>query len=165
MSSSSGEEGLAGPDVKPSDATGDRPLDFADLQNDSLGYAIKRAQLRTYEILFSMLGPDSLSPGRMTALSIVATQPGVNQSVLAEMLGITRAGVVKVVDTLESLGYVERQIVPDNRRSYALRVTGRGLDQLRHLSALTQRYEERIAARITKAERRQLMNLLEKIAT
>ncbi|MCI2809208.1 MarR family winged helix-turn-helix transcriptional regulator [Eoetvoesiella caeni] len=149
---------------KAGDAQG-HPLSFLDLQNDSLGYAVKRAQVRTYEMLFSILGPDALSPGRMTALSIVATKPGINQSELAEMLGITRAGVVKVVDTLESLRFVERRKIPDNRRSYALVVTKAGLDELRRLSVLTQRYEEKIASRISKAERRQLMSLLDKIAT
>lgn len=142
-----------------------QPLSFLDLQNDSLGYAIKRAQVRTYEMLFSILGPNALPPGRMTALSIVATTPGINQSELAEMLGITRAGVMKVVDSLESLGLIERQKIPDNRRSYALAVTQAGLDELRRLSMLTQHYETLIAARITKAERRQLMDLLNKIAT
>lgn len=161
------EDEAAGPESdapSAADAHG-RPLSFLDLQNDSLGYAVKRAQVRTYEMLFSILGPDALSPGRMTALSIVATKQGINQSELAEMLGITRAGVVKVVDTLESLRFVERQKVPDNRRSYALVVTKAGLDELRRLSVLTQRYEEKIASRISKAERRQLMNLLDKIAT
>lgn len=167
-SSSSRREGEAAditPDASNSgDALG-RPLSFQDLQNDSLGYTVKRAQVRTYEMLFGILGPDALSPGRMTALSIVATRSGINQSELAQMLGITRAGAVKVVDTLESLGFVERQKIPDNRRSYALVVTPAGLDELRRLSVLTQRYEEKIASRITKAERRQLMSLLDKIAT
>ncbi|TAL79036.1 MAG: MarR family transcriptional regulator [Burkholderiaceae bacterium] len=150
------------PDTASSQA---RPLSYTDLQNDSLGYAIKRAQVRTYEALFRILGPSALSPARMTALSIVATRPGVNQSELAEMLSITRAGVVKIVDALGSLGYVRRQSIPDDRRSYALRVTNSGLAELRRLNGLMQRHERQIAARITKAERRQLMGLLEKIAT
>jgi len=142
-----------------------RPLSFVDLQSDSLGYAIKRAQVRVYESLFRALGPDALTPGRMTALSIVGMQPGINQSVLAEMLGITRAGVVKVVDTLESLGLVERQVLPEDRRTYALVVTERGNEELRRLYALTRGYEAEISARLTPQERQTLLRLLEKVAT
>jgi len=143
----------------------DPPLMYVDLQEDSLGYAIKRAQVRSYEVLFRVLGPDSLTPGRMTALSIVANQPGINQTVLAEMLGITRAGVVKVIDTLETRGYVERQAMPDDRRSYALVVTDAGFAELSRLNTLTRRYENLIASKLSPDERRLLMKLLDKVAS
>ncbi|WP_218972769.1 MarR family winged helix-turn-helix transcriptional regulator [Neopusillimonas maritima] len=142
----------------------DTPLTYVDLQRDSLGYAIKRAQVRSYDVLFSVMGPESLTPGRMTALSIVATQPGINQTVLADMLGITRAGAVKVIDSLEALGYVERNTMPDDRRSYALGVTQKGLDELKRLNVLNREFEKRIAQRLSSDERQMLMSLLERVA-
>lgn len=142
----------------------DTPLTYVDLQRDSLGYAIKRAQVRSYDVLFSVMGPESLTPGRMTALSIVATQPGINQTVLADMLGITRAGAVKVIDSLEALGYLERNSTPDDRRSYALGVTQKGLDELKRLNVLNRKFEKRIAQRLSPDERRLLMDLLERVA-
>ncbi|GEM_PF-1358681 len=140
------------------------PLSYVDLQRDSLGYAIKRAQVRTYGILFNVLGPDSLTPGRMTALSIIATQQGINQSILADMLGITRAGVVKVIDSLQAAGYVRRQPIPEDRRSYSLEVTEKGYSELRHLNLLLRKHEKQIATKLTARERKQLMALLEKVA-
>lgn len=140
------------------------PLSYVDLQRDSLGYAIKRAQVRTYGVLFNVLGPDSLTPGRMTALSIIATQQGINQSLLADMLGITRAGVVKVIDSLQSGGYVRRQPTPEDRRSYSLEVTEKGYAELRHLNVLLRKHETQIASRLTACERKQLITLLEKVA-
>ena len=141
------------------------PLSYVDLQRDSLGYSIKRAQVRTYEVLFRVLGPNSLTPGRMTALSIIATQKGINQSVLADMLGITRAGVVKVIDSLQSGGYVRRRPIPEDRRSYLLEVTPEGYAELSRLNVLLRHHEELIAAKLTVRERRQLMALLEKVAS
>ncbi len=143
----------------------DSPLKYTDLQRDSLGYAIKRAQVRTYEKLFHLLPANSLTPGRMTALSIIATQDGINQTVLAEMLGITRAGVVKVIDTLESLGFVERQPIPEDRRSHALVVTPQGYAELSRLNQLLRLHEQQIASNLSQDERDQLMSLLEKVAT
>ncbi len=125
-----------------------------DLLDDSLGYLIKRTQVRTYEVLFGLLGSESITPGRMTALCLVAKQPGISQSELADMLSITRAAVVKVVDTLETRGFVQRQSIPGNRRTYALAVTPEGYEELRRLTRLTREYESRIAAQLSAEERR-----------
>lgn len=134
-----------------------------DVIDDSLGYLIKRAQVRTYEVLFDVMG-DSIAPGRMTALCIVAKRPGISQSDLAELLSITRAAVVKVVDTLESKHFVRRQSIPGNRRTYALVVTPEGYEELRRLTVLTREYEARIAAKLSAEEREQLMALLTRVA-
>lgn len=135
-----------------------------DLLEDSLGYAIKCAQIRTYETLFQMLGPNAISPARLTALSIISTRSGINQSELAEALRITRASVVKVIDTLESLGFVQRQPMAGDRRSYALVVTELGKNELLGMRQRLTAYEQAIAAQLTAAERRQLMALLAKVA-
>lgn len=139
------------------------PMPFDELA-DSLGYAIKRAQVRSYALLFKVFDADCLSPGRMTALWIIASEPGVNQSTLAERLSITRASVVKVVDSLEALGLVLREPVPDDRRSYALVVTPQGRRELERHAELHARYETKLAAGLSRGERKQLMTLLEKVA-
>lgn len=136
-----------------------------DLLQDSLAYEIKKAQVRSYEILFEFFGPDALSPGRMTALCIIGNHPGINQSALADALRVNRASVVKVIDALEASGYVERQSIPDDRRSYALAVTPQGLEELRRLTELSRRFEEIIAAQLNSRERKTLMRLLAKVAT
>lgn len=135
-----------------------------DLLKDSLGYAIKCAQVRTYEMLFQMLGPNAITPARLSALSIISTRSGINQSELAAELRITRASVVKVIDTLESLGFVERRSIADDRRSYALVVTGPGKNELLSMRQRLTAYELAIASRLTTAERAQLMALLGKVA-
>lgn len=135
-----------------------------DLLQDSLAYEIKKAQVRSYEVLFEFFGADTLSPGRMTALSIIGNNPGINQSALAEALRVNRASVVKVIDALQALGYVERHNIPEDRRSYALAVTPVGYDELRRLTALSRQYEAVIAAQLTAQERKTLARLLAKVA-
>jgi DNA-binding MarR family transcriptional regulator len=138
--------------------------DESDVTRDSLGYAIKSAQVRSYEILFQILGPKAISPARLTALGIVSKHPGINQSELAEQLRISRASVVKVVDTLEELGFVQRQAIADDRRSYALVATERGNKELTRMCQQLKVYEQTIAANLTVAERTKLMALLAKVA-
>ncbi len=141
------------------------PFAAMDLLKDSLGYAIKSAQIRTYEKLFQVLGPNAISPARLTALSIINTRSGINQSELAQALRITRASVVKVIDTLESLGFVERQSIAGDRRSYALVVTDQGKNELLGMRQRLDAYESAISSQLTPAERSQLMVLLGKVAT
>jgi len=142
----------------------DADLDDINLLQGSLAYEIKKAQVRCYEVLFEHFGPDALSPGRMTALCIIGTQPGINQSALADALRVNRASVVKVIDALESLGYVERQSIPEDRRSYALAVTPTGLEELRRLTKLSRSYETIVASQLTLRERKTLFRLLAKVA-
>lgn len=137
-------------------------LDIDFLAN-ALGYAIKRAQVRTYELLFTTLGPAAISPARMTALFLIGAQPGTNQSALADQLRVTRASMVKVIDNLADLGLVERHAVPDDRRSYALVLTERGRAEARTLQEKIAVFEARIAEQLTSNEREQLVRLLEKV--
>ncbi len=141
-------------------ASGDVP----DILHDSLGYAIQRAKVRTYEMLFAAYGEDTISPARMTALSIIGTQPGTNQSALAEQLRITRASIVKVIDNLEALELVERRSIPGDRRSYSLLLTEKGRQELLSLYEKTRRYEVRIAQDLSPDERALLIELLDRVA-
>jgi len=135
-----------------------------DLQRESLGYAIKLAQVRSYALLYRLSGDDSLSPGRMTALSMISLEPGINQSALAQRLNITRASVLKVVDALASLGLIERQTIQGDRRSYALVLTDNGHRELLKLAQQADRFEAELASGLTASERLQLIELLSKVA-
>ena len=142
----------------------ERDVSNINLLEGSLAYAIKQAQVRCYEVLFGFYGPDALSPGRMTALCLIGVQPGIHQSALADLLRINRASVIKVVNSLQALGFIERQAIPRNKRSQALVVTEKGHAELQRLTALTRQYEEIVAAGLTPAERKTLFRLLAKTA-
>lgn len=145
-------------------ASNDERQAVPDILHDSLGYAIQRAKVRTYEMLYAAYGGDSISPARMTALSIIGTQPGINQSALAEQLRITRASIVKVIDNLEALDLVERRSIQGDRRSYCLLLTEKGRQELLSLYEKTRLYEVRIAEGLAPEERALLIALLDRVA-
>lgn len=151
------------PAVRRSAANGDA-LGNLDLLKNSLGYELKLAQVRAYQMFFDALDSKAISPARLTALSIISTQPGISQAALADRLAIARPSVVKVVDTLESAGLIERQPVPEDRRSYALVLTPHGKAEFRDIGKRLQAYETAIAAHLSASERKQLMSLLAKVA-
>lgn len=152
------EQGLVHPAAAP-----DESAMPSGMLSDSLGYAIKRAQVRCEEALVALL-PAELSPTRMTALVIIEAQPGITQSALGQALHIAPPSVVKVIDTLESKGLVERQASPTDRRMYALFLTDAGRTQLDQCNAVVSDYEVNLSSRLTKAERALLIELLARVA-
>lgn len=158
------------PDLSSSFASNDRidaiedPQSQFDLLNGTLGYAIKRAQMRSVELLGDIINASGLTPAKMTALSLIGTESGISQSALGEKLNINRASVVKVVDTLEVLGFVVRHPTPGDRRSYSLALTNEGKIRLGKLHAQVQEFEKSISSKLSVEERGQLISLLERVA-
>jgi len=135
-----------------------------DFQSDSLGYALRRAQMRAYDLFFEMLGALDLSPARLTALSIVAMETDISQATLAKRLNIAGPSVLKLVDALEQAGFISRMDVLGDRRRYSLVITGAGRGKLEKVRAELAAYEARLANQLSAAERAQLMALLERVA-
>ena len=136
-----------------------------DFQSDSLGYALRRAQMRAYDVFFEMLGAMDLSPARLTALSIVAMETDISQATLAKRLDIAGPSVLKLGDALEQAGFISRMDVAGDRRRYSLVITSAGRRKLEKVRAELEAYEARLACRLTQAERTQLMTLLERVAS
>lgn len=138
------------------------PFDF---QSDALGYALRRAQVRAFDLFFEMLGTLDLSPARLTALSIVAMEPEINQAALARRLGIAGPSVLKLVDALEGAGFIARREVEGDRRRYSLVLTTAGRGMLERVRSELAAYETRLARKLKPGEREQLMSLLARVAT
>lgn len=138
--------------------------DLFDFQKDSLGYALRRAQVRAYELYYEMLADTGLSPARLTALSLIAVEPQINQAALAQRLDITGPSVLKLVDSLEAAGLVSREPCADDRRRYELVLTQAGRARMQELRLRMARLEERMASGLSARERAQLMSLLERVA-
>jgi DNA-binding MarR family transcriptional regulator len=140
-------------------------LERFDFQKDSLGYAIRRAQMRAYALFFDSLGELGLSPARVTALSLVAMDPALNQAQLARKLDIAGPSALKLVDALEGAGFIRREDVAGDRRRYSLVLTAAGRRALEQVREALDAYEARLARQLDAAERRQLMALLARVAT
>ena len=143
----------------------DDPLARFDFQSDSLGYALRRAQLRVYDRFYEMLGAMDLSPARVTALSIIAMEPDINQATLAKRLDVAGPSVLKLVDALEEGGLIRREDVADARRRYTLVLTAAGRAKVEALRSALAAYEASLARQLSAAERTQLLALLERVGT
>ena len=99
-----------------------KPLDIGVL-NEHLGYFIRRLQVWVFQDFIRTLAPVDIRPAQYSVLVVIAANPGLSQSDLADRLGIERARLVRVLDKLEKRGLTQRLASPTDRRSHALRLT------------------------------------------
>jgi DNA-binding MarR family transcriptional regulator len=126
-----------------------------------LGYRLRLAQQAVFHDFAASV--QGLSPGRVGLLIFIDANPGVTQSRLAEAANRDRSTMVGVLDQLQSRGLVERRRGAD-RRTNGLWLTRAGRTLLARALRGIARHEQRISARLSAAERRQLLALLGKIA-
>ena len=125
-----------------------------------IGYRLRVAQQTVFRDFAESVG--ELTPGRAGMLLLIEANPGVPQGRLAEAVKLDRSTMVGVVDSLEELGLIERRRGTD-RRTNGLWLTRSGRATATRLRRRIERHEDRVAARLTAAERVQLLALLEKL--
>jgi DNA-binding MarR family transcriptional regulator len=125
-----------------------------------LGYRLRLAQRAVFSDFARSVA--ELSPGRVGILLLLDANPGVTQSRLAAAVGLDRSTMVGVVDALEGRRLLERRR-GDDRRTNGLWLTRAGRALVARLKRRIELHEQRMAARLTAAERAQLIALLEKL--
>lgn len=131
---------------------------------DSLmGYAIRRAQIRTYENFIAALEPWGITPPRFSAMVIVSLNPGLKLTQLAKIMGIARSGAVILVDALEELGYMQRLPAPEDRRAFSLALTDKGKTDLVQITQVVQTQDQQVTQPLSATEQTELHRLLLKL--
>ena len=138
-------------------------VDMGELAH-SIGYNLRRAQLRVFEHFAASFGGLDLRPGQYSVLVIVGRNPGLRQSAVASALGIQRTNFVPLVDELERRGLVERRASPVDRRSHALHLTEAGEKLLAAALERQERHEDEWAARAGVPDRAAFVAILQRLA-
>lgn len=107
-----------------------------------LGYHLKRGFNVVQADLTKTLKPFNLRMLTYSALVLIADNPGLSQSQLADAMDIERPNLVVIVDELEQRELISRERVPTDRRAYALRVTLKGQQLFERTVDAVSRHEE-----------------------
>lgn len=126
-----------------------------------LGYRLRLAQQAVFRDFARSVS--DIAPGRAGILLLIEANPGVTQSRLAQAVSLDRSTMVGVLHALEARGLVERRRGED-RRTNGLSLTRSGQQFVASLKQRIRVHERRVAARLSAAERAQLVALLEKLA-
>ena len=148
-------------DMRAESATGAADLG---LLPDLVGYNLRRAQFAVFQDFMQTLAGLALTPGQFGVLEIVASNPGMKQTDLANALNVDRSTVVGVIDRLEERGLLERAAAANDRRSHALHLTAAGEALLGEAKLLVARHEAAITAGLSASEKAQLVRSLQRIA-
>ena len=141
----------------------DDALDMGEL-TQSLGFLVRLAQVRMYDMFYEEFAGTEVRPGETTVLWLIDLNPGVRQGLVARDLNIKPAHMTKLVQRLVRDGLIERHIPPEDRRSVRLTLTEYGKQ---HLQVLRKPFLEVHTAEnigLTALETTQLSALLHKLA-
>ena len=130
---------------------------------ESIGYALRRAQGVVYSNLNDALARISLRPLEFTLLMMVAENPGASQSGVCDALGIQKANCVPTMSELERRGFIIRRKSTSDARSYELHITNKGKRILQRAGELQSSHEQKLIDRIGPEGREQLLRLLGKL--
>ena len=131
--------------------------------DELLGYAIRRAQIKVYAHFFKSIGDQTTTPQRFTVLSIIGSNPGLQQTQIANIMGVARPGATALIDYWERRDCVERRRDPGDRRSYGIYVTDCGQRLLAALRERVRGHDAAVAAHLSASEVKHLMALLNKL--
>lgn len=131
---------------------------------DSLGYALRRAQLASFQEFMQAFAEVDIRPAQFGVLVVLESNPGLKQSEVSAALGIKRTNFVALFDSLETRGLATRAATPADRRSHALFLTSAGTALVEKLKAIHGGYESRLVAKIGAGNRARLLDLLHRLA-
>lgn len=134
------------------------------LLEQSVGYRLRRAQLALFARVTRGLEELDLRPGQIGVLTVIDRNSGITQAEVCTALGIQRANLVTLINTLEARGIVERQAVEDDRRSNALVLTDQGRRLLRKATEVHRSTEAAVTRRLGVQGRDRLLALLDQLA-
>jgi DNA-binding MarR family transcriptional regulator len=128
-----------------------------------LGFRLRRAQLVVYEDFRRGAPAAQLAPGQLGILVLIDENPEMTQQQLCEGIGVDKSTFAISLDRLADRGLLRRVRSEDDRRRNSLRLTAKGKATLKAMLVHVERHERRVFAKLSAAERAQLMEMLKKL--
>lgn len=127
---------------------------------DRPGFLVRRLHQISVAIFMDEMGDLDITPVQFGALSIVAANPGIDQSALARELGIDRANVADVVARLSANGHIERRASARDRRAKSILITPEGKAHLKEANNRFGKVHRRLLDPLSGEERAVFLDLL-----
>lgn len=107
--------------------------------------------------------PFGLPTGSLTVMALISGNPGSSQKQLADWAGITSAGVVGVIDDLESRELVYRERSAKDRRRNEIKLTKRGERTMKTMFATVREIEDPIKEELGEEDMRLFISFVDRI--
>jgi DNA-binding MarR family transcriptional regulator len=130
-----------------------------------LGYNARRAALSIIEVFLRRMAIYDLRPVDFSVLSLITHNSGISSRQLCSALNILPPNLVGMINTLERRELILRKAHPSDGRVIGLHLTDAGSQLMKEAEQTAQALEIDAASKLTVAERKTLMRLLQKIYT
>jgi DNA-binding MarR family transcriptional regulator len=128
-----------------------------------IGYNARRAAIAIIDAFLPGMAPYELRPVDFSVLSLVLHNPGITSRQLCTTLGILPPNLVGMVSAFEARDLIVRTPHPRDRRAMGLHLTDGGRKLMRRAERTAAQLEAQAASRLTAAEARMLIRLLQKM--
>ena len=130
---------------------------------DSLGYLLRRLQL-AYKKNFQRIAPDSVHPGMVATMFLIARNPDITPSQLSIGLGMEPTQITALLGRLQGQDLLSRPASGSDGRSRPVRLSAKGEDLFTQVNAAAMAAEDSFVDGILDAEEsRTLRELLGKL--
>ena len=129
-----------------------------------VGYAATRASITMRQVFARHLGPLDLRVADFSILTLVASNPQVNQKQLGHALDMSAPNLAVTLDRMVDRGWIERVRSTKDRRAVHLHLTPAGQDLVRRAEKIASTMENNALRVLSTAERALLIELLLKVA-
>ena len=131
---------------------------------DSLvGYNARRATLVIVDAFLRNMAVYGLRPVDFSVLSLIGHNPGITSRQLCATLNLQPPNLVGMINQLQARELILRRPHPHDGRAMGLHLTPDGRKMKKQAEVTAFELEEAATARLSAAERRTLMQLLQKI--
>jgi DNA-binding MarR family transcriptional regulator len=129
-----------------------------------IGFQLRKAQLAVYDDFMRGAPVRGLTPGQLAIMILIERNPNMTQQHLCDGIRIEKSTLVVRLHRLADRGLIERERSTEDRRQNVLKLTKRGAQTMRTMLAFVAKHERKIAARLSAAQRKELIDLVRKIS-
>lgn len=132
---------------------------------NQVSYRIRLLQIAAYKSFERVVTGYGTAPRYYGMLKIIAANPGIAQTRLAEAIYLDRSSLVPILSTLTAEGWVERKPTARDRRVRRVFLTAQGIELLGQLEIDVAAHEAMMTQGFDAAERDTLLDLLARLDT
>ncbi len=125
------------------------------------GFLLRRAHQISAAVFEDECRIVGLTPAQFGVLTVLQSNPGLDQSTLARALGFDKVTVLRVLRGLEGRGLVARSPAPQNKRNLSVALTDAGEQLLAQAQKPAEKAYRRLLAPLDAQQQDQLVGLLQ----
>jgi MarR family transcriptional regulator, organic hydroperoxide resistance regulator len=139
-----------------------KPLNLR-LLKETPGFMLRLAQLQFFEAFYGHFAEVGLTPATYAILFMVRDNPGVGASDVASVLRLKLPNLIKLLNELETAGFIKRIRSKNDGRAVELVLTAKGEKVSEQALKMTKPYHQAMLASLDEAEQRRFIDALNKL--